>query len=122
MCIRDRVWSKPREKGESKGARSNLRGSRYGLNTSGNPARLEDLAQDLANFLLVRGDYAYLGHGWLGCSKFYHFPPELNADYGTPTGLCSETAAGSGVFVREWTRSTVQMDCNSWTPTITMKS
>ena len=62
------------------------------------------LKEDLANFLLVRGDYAYLGHGWLGCSKFYHFPPELNADYGTPTGLCSETAAGSGVFVREWTK------------------
>ena len=79
------------------------------------------LKEDLANFLLVRGDYAYLGHGWLGCSKFYHFPPELNADYGTPTGLCSETAAGSGVFVREWTKATVQMDCNSWTPTITMK-
>ena len=58
---------------------------------------------------------------WLGCSKFYHFPPELNLDYGTPTGLCKETAEGSEVFVREWSKSTVQMDCNTYTPTITMK-
>jgi len=79
------------------------------------------LKEDLANFLLVRGDYAFLGHGWLGCSKFYHFPDELNVDYGTPTGVCKETAEGSEVFVREWTKSKVQMDCKTYTPTITMK-
>ena len=76
-----------------------------------NPVVPVDLHEDLANFLLIRGPYAYLGHGWLGCSKFYVFPPELNVDYGEPTELCHETAPGSEVFVREWTKSTVQMDC-----------
>jgi hypothetical protein len=87
------------------------------------PSKLTQFEQDLANFLLIRGDYAYLGHGWLGCSKTYEFPAALNADYGTPTGgqLCAETAPGSGVFTRDFTKATVQMDCNTWTPTITMK-
>ena len=82
---------------------------------------LPELHQDLANFLLTRGSYAWLGHGWLGCSQEYVFPPELNVDYGEPSGLCSETASGSGIFVRHWSKATVQMDCNTWTPTITMK-
>jgi hypothetical protein len=79
------------------------------------------LSQDLANFLLVRGPYAYLGHGWLGCSQTYEYPDALNADYGEPLGLCAETTAGSGIFLREWSKATVQMDCNTWTPSITMK-
>ena len=85
------------------------------------PVDPPQLHEDLANFLLTRGPYAYLGHGWLGCSHRYVFPPELNADYGEPTGLCAETSAGSGIFVRNWTKSHVQMDCNTWTPTITFK-
>ena len=87
----------------------------------GNPGNLTQFSQDLANFLLVRGPYAYLGHGWLGCSLEYEYPAALNADYGEPTGLCAETAPASGVFVRTWTKATVQMDCNTWTPTIDMK-
>ena len=80
------------------------------------------LKEDLANFLLIRGPYAYLGHGWLGCSHFYVFPDELNVDYGEPVDqLCKETAPNSGIFTREWTKATVQMDCNTYTPTITMK-
>ena len=75
---------------------------------------------DLANFLLSRGDYAYLGHGWLGCSRDYAFPPELNADYGTPIDkLCKE--GSPGVFTREWTRASVAMDCASFRGTITPK-
>ena len=85
------------------------------------PINPPQLKEDLANFLLIRGPYAYLGHGWLGCSHFYVFPPELNLDYGEPEGLCKETAPGSEVFVREWSKSTVQMDCKTYTPTITMK-
>jgi len=84
--------------------------------------KLPDFHHDLANFLLVRGPYGWLGHGWLGCSQKYIFPPELNVDYGVPSGLCAETANGSGVFVREWSKATVQMDCNSWTPKIVMKT
>ena len=83
--------------------------------------KMPDLHEDLANFLLTRGPYAWLGHGWLGCSQPYVFPPELNVDYGEPKGLCAETSAGSGVFVREWTKATVSMDCNTWTPKIVPK-
>lgn len=77
--------------------------------------------QDLANFLLTRGPYSWLGHGWLGCSQAYQFPDELHVDYGVPSGLCGETAPGSGVFQRDFSKSTVTMDCNSWKPTIVMK-
>ena len=85
------------------------------------PSHLADFDEDLANFLLVRGDYAFLGHGWLGCSRDYDFPDALNLDYGVPAGLCAETAAGSGVFERNFSKSTVRMDCATYTPTITFK-
>ena len=72
--------------------------------------------------LLVRGPFAWLGHGWVGCSKNYPFPTELGLDYGEPVDkICKETAPNSGVFTREWTKASVQMDCATWTPTITMK-
>ena len=92
----------------------------YGLN-AGDPSKLLDLQNDLVNFLLVRGPYAWLGHGWKGCSKNYPFPPEFNVDYGEPTGLCRETAPNSGVFTREWSKATVTMDCKAWKGTITKK-
>lgn len=34
---------------------------------------------------------------------------------------CHETAENSGVFVRDYTKATVTMDCNSWTGTVTPK-
>jgi hypothetical protein len=86
-----------------------------------NPDALPDLANDLANFLLVRGPYAYLGTGWVGCSRDYFLPPALSVDYGVPSGLCAETAPGSGVFTREYSRATVTMDCATWSSTIAMK-
>eukprot|EP00662_Eupelagonemidae_sp_cell21_P001447 gene1447-biopygen87120 len=53
--------------------------------------------EDLANFLLIRGDYAWFGYGWVGCGYQYPALPEmLNADYGEPTALCSETAPALG--------------------------
>ena len=55
------------------------------------PSNLTEWQQDLANFLLIRGPFAWLGHGWLGCSKTYQYPDMLNWDYGVPTGLCRET-------------------------------
>ena len=74
-----------------------------------------------ANFLLARGEHAWLGHGWRGCSLEYVFPEALNRDYGEPTGICKETAEHSGVFTREWTKASIQMDCNTYTPEIKMK-
>jgi len=82
----------------------------------GDPSKLTEFEQDLANFLLVRGPYAALGHGWLGCSRTYEFPDALNQDYGQPQELCHEVS--SGVFQRKWTRATVEMNCNTWTPSI----
>ena len=102
--------------------RALLYGFSPGSCTGTNPAALSDMVQDVANFLLVRGPYAYLGNGWLGCSREYEYPAQqFNADYGDPLGVCSETAAGSGIFVRDFTKSTVQMDCSTWTPTVTFK-
>jgi hypothetical protein len=91
----------------------------YGLN-AGDPSKLLDLQNDLANFLLVRGAYAWLGHGWKGCSKSYPFPREFDIDYGEPAGLCKETAPNSGVFSRKWSKAAVSMDCKAWKGTITM--
>eukprot|EP00047_Mylnosiga_fluctuans_P008772 m.260071 g.260071 ORF g.260071 m.260071 type:complete len:421 (-) comp23253_c0_seq1:104-1366(-) len=76
--------------------------------------------QDLATFLLVRGPYAWLGYDWVGCNTTYEFRPELTKDYGTPLGTCAETAAGSGVFTREYSKATVQMDCNTWMGSVAM--
>jgi hypothetical protein len=46
-----------------------------------------------------------------------------NQDFGEPVdNACYETAPNSGVFTREWTKATVTMDCNTWTPTITMNN
>eukprot|EP01043_Picozoa_sp_COSAG02_P093669 COSAG02_NODE_30166_length_556_cov_0.737418_2_plen_99_part_00 len=87
-----------------------------------NPTKLTEVEEDVANFLLIRGKYAYLGNGWTGCGHFYEYPAEqFNADYGEPLGLAKETAPDSGIFVREWSKATIKMDCNSYTPTITMK-
>ena len=93
----------------------------YAIN-SHRPNTMPDLKQDLANFLLTRGPFAWFGHGWKGCSQEYPFPPEFNLDYGEPTDkVCKETAPNSRVFTREWSKAMVQMDCATWTPTITMK-
>ena len=86
------------------------------------PSALPEFEQDLAGFLLTRGPFAWLGHGWLSCSRTYAFPPALSADYGAPTGLCAETAPGSGVFTRDYTKASVAMDCRNFTGSVTMKA
>lgn len=54
----------------------------YALNTgpSRDPSNLPELKQDLANFLLVRGPFAWLGHGWMGCSKVIDYLAECCKD------------------------------------------
>ena len=49
----------------------------------------------------------------LGSSEHgpYVRPPELDLDYGEPIGHCKETFTNSGVFQREWTKASVQMNC-----------
>lgn len=91
----------------------------FSRNSNGSPVPLPSFMQDLATFLLVRGPYAWIGYGWVGCNVEYEFPDELKRDYGVPLGTCQETAANSGVFVRKYSKALVEMDCNSWTGTIT---
>ena len=78
------------------------------------------LQQDVARFLLVRGAYSWMGYGWEGC---IHEPPPVvpyDRDYGVPLGNCAETAPGSGVFTRAWSKAHVEMDCNTFRANITM--
>jgi hypothetical protein len=59
--------------------------------------------QDLASFLLVRGPYAWLGYGWMGCGSDsscqygkYARPEALELDYGTPVDeYCIDAGAGT---------------------------
>jgi len=97
------------------------------------PGRVFDplpaFAEDLAAFLLIRGPYAYLGFNWNGCAfgiipggrnnQSWSFPDELDMDVGEPLGNCAETAPGSGVFERAWSRASVAFDCGAWVGTVT---
>jgi len=90
------------------------------------PFPLPFAEQDAASFLLVRGPYAWIGFSWMGCTtEQYHTfqrPAQLDVDYGEPTeASCRETATGSGVFTREWSRASITLDCNTWNATIRMK-
>ena len=102
--------------------------------TFSDPFPLPAVTQDVAQFLLVRGPYAWLGHNWMGCFNEFAAqkrviptasllrPPELDVDYGTPIDpVCKETGPNSGVFVRNYTKVSVEMDCNSWTAQLRMK-
>lgn len=88
--------------------------------------------------MLIRGPHAYLGWSWVSCSgdcfsKTCPPPPGnqvpydftlgglTDHDYGAPTSTCRETAPGSEVFVREWTKSVVTVDCRGWNSSITLK-
>jgi len=92
----------------------------FARNANGSPVPLPSFNQDLATFLLIRGPYAWLGYGWVGCNIEYEFPAALKADYGVPLGTCSETGPGTGVFTRSYTNAKAQMDCNTWTGSVTM--
>jgi len=101
--------------------RALLYGFSPGSCTGVDPADLTEVDQDIANFLLIRGSYAYIGIGWVGCGRSYEYPAQFDLDYGDALGICSETSPGSGIFTREFTKSTVQMNCSSYEPTITWK-
>lgn len=61
----------------------------------------------------------FLGVGFGGFFRpcdIYQRPEALDLDYGVPTGLCKETAAG--VFEREWSKSTVTVNCNAYTSAV----
>ena len=74
---------------------------------------LPKVKEDLATFLLARGDYAWIGYGWIGCAPQveYYRPPALDVEYGAPVGTCK--ADGGGRFVREYTKATVSFHCHT---------
>ena len=90
-------------------------------NDDGKSFPLPAPVQDIATHMLVRGEVAYLSYGWIGCTSSYERPPALDYDYGEPVDpICHETAVGSGIFTRRWTKATVTLDCNTWQPNITL--
>jgi hypothetical protein len=76
-------------------------------------------AEDLASFMLIRGPYAWIGYGWIGCSAHWEFRDEFKMDYGVPSNTCVEVS--SGVFQREFSKATAKMDCNAYAGSMTMK-
>jgi hypothetical protein len=95
--------------------------------TFNDPFPLPYPKQDVAQFLLTRGPFAWLGHNWMGCLADEFTPQlrpaELDVDYGVPLeDFCTETAAGSGVFTRSWSKVDVSLDCATFTATLDMKS
>ncbi len=82
---------------------------------------------DVAYFLLTRGPWAWIAGGpmlgwhmshWWTANKTRRIqfrtdlrPAEFNADYGEP--LCSCVEAAPNVFVRQWSKANVTVDCNA---------
>lgn len=83
---------------------------------------IANATQYTSEFLLTRGDYMWLGYGWMGCGPAMHpRPQEWDVDYGVPSGVCAETGDNTGVFRREWSKATIEWDCHSAKGSITMK-
>lgn len=103
----------------------------FGLTINGTEHAPQQLEQDVAFFLLARGPYAWLGWGVWGMTWPFNpepahgeLPPNphgvprpemIDQDYGEPLGLCHEHAPG--LFKRKWTKTTVSLDCHSFTAT-----
>ena len=84
-------------------------------------ANLTSPVEDITAFLLARGPYSVIGHGWAGCGRVFQYPPELNWDVGEPLGVCGESAEEPGVWVREYTGATVRLNCTSWAANVTLR-
>ena len=78
--------------------------------------RLPKLAQDVAQFMLVRGPYAWLGLGFVSChpGTNYSLPDaELGRDYGVPLENCTAVPGRPGVFSRRYSKARVEVDCGA---------
>lgn len=73
---------------------------------------------DIVTFHLIRGPFAWIGFGWLGCvpcainGSEYHVPEEFNNDYGAPLDV-SYYEVGNGNFVRNYTSARFSVNCSS---------
>jgi len=87
------------------------RALRYGLLETDVLAQPTNLT---AEFLLTRGDFAWLGYDFRGCKSVEYPRPDLwDRDYGTPVGRCDESGTNTGIFTREWTKASVSWNCNT---------
>lgn len=68
----------------------------------------------LAAFLVARSPLAYIG--FQQESNDNSWSPLFELDVGIPLGLCSEGPAG--VFTRNWSKGTAEIDCNTWNGTL----
>jgi hypothetical protein len=98
-----------------------------------NGTSFQQLQQDVAFFLLVRGPYAWLGYGEWGMTWPFNkepahgelpplphgvpLPSLLKKDFGVPEDICYETNV-KGVFARKWSHGVVVLDCNSFVATL----
>jgi len=99
----------------------------FGIKVNG--TQILQLNEDVAHFLLVRGDYAWLGWGVWGMTWPFNaaegFPygvprPELlDTDFGVPTEKCQQVE--KGIFKREWTKASITLNCNTFQADIKMK-
>jgi hypothetical protein len=83
---------------------------------------------DIASFLLVRGKYAWIGYSWSQCwgwnghkGDYFLRPDEFDYEVGRPLELCHETAPGSGVWKRQWSKATATVDCHTMNATIKLE-
>ena len=63
-------------------------------------------------------------YGWSGCIDATHpftRPASLDKDYGEPLNFCSETAPGSQIWTRNYTKLDLSIDCRSYEATYIMK-
>jgi hypothetical protein len=70
----------------------------------------KDLKQQLAAFLIARGDY------WLFFTPNTWWADGFERDYGEPLGNAEEVVPN--YFVRKWSNCTVHLDCNTFTSDI----
>ena len=86
----------------------------------------------LGNRYAVLSRFTPAGYSWYGCTGSAAAgggaspdPPratEWDVDFGEPSAPCKETAAGSGIFSRDWGKATVSWDCSTGLGDIKMKA
>lgn len=68
-----------------------------------------DIKRDLAAFLIGRGNYSWIGEGWMA-TRPPIFYPEWELDYGTPLESMSQSA---NTFTRRFSMVDVSLDCST---------
>ncbi len=74
------------------------------------PGSSEVLNQTVAAFLIARSPISFIGFGWPSADNVWSDTFLLQP--GEPVGLCVEERLG--VFSRQWTKGTVELDCGKW--------